>query len=237
MDKIKFYDIVKKKKNGLVGSLNELTFPKIERCEVCGGARYIGKQRIDDPLLALKVALVKFGYSEFKSEQFHICHLIHDDERKDILDIFKNKTVNTIFCSSCGGTTGYYTENKNFNDKWTAVKVGLVIFGRSTAKRFDNKPSVFICNCEEVLKTLEEDLAKLPIENFGEWKLSKRTSRPRIGLRDYSRYIKTKRSFSKEELKTITEWLRRKDCPGWTGVLAKRAQDGYLFYTTWDSSG
>ena len=234
--KLNFYDIVKRERSNNKGQRNKLTFPKIERCEVCGGARYIGKQKIDNPTLALEIALVRFGYSNFQSEQFHICHLIHDDKKKDILDIVNDKMPTATICSSCFGIKGYYSKGKSYDDKLTGLKINLINFGKFTAKHFDNDLEIYICNCDEVLKNLEEKVSKLPVENFGEWMFVKETSNPRRGIKDYVRFVKTSREFSIEELETITEWLRRKDCPGWTGVKSVKRFGGYHFYTTWDSS-
>jgi len=76
---------------------------------------------------------------------------------------------------------------------------------------------------------------KLVSEDSG-WNMNEQSSRPNRGIRDYDRTIKFNRELSTEELNATISFLKKVDCPGWTGVTNRRTGLSYLFSTTYDSS-
>lgn len=76
---------------------------------------------------------------------------------------------------------------------------------------------------------------KLITEDSG-WKMNEHSSRPNRGIRDYDRTIKFNRELSDVEIKAVTQFLAKVDCPGWTGVFVRATDSSYQFSTTYDSS-
>lgn len=68
------------------------------------------------------------------------------------------------------------------------------------------------------------------------WAMNEYSSRPNRGIRDYDRTIKFNRTLTTEELTSVVSFLKKVDCPGWTGVTNRAHGLSYLFSTTYDSS-
>lgn len=76
---------------------------------------------------------------------------------------------------------------------------------------------------------------KLVTKDSG-WSMNTHSSRPSRGIRDYDRTITFNRTLTSEELTSVVSFLKKIDCPGWTGVTNRAAGLSYLFSTTYDSS-
>jgi len=254
-----FYDVVVKRYDSETGA-RSLKFPDISICEKCAGVRYVypgcfdgGEEgyvrgmKIDDPLLALQISLVRFGYmrSYMRPECVEIkaCCTLHKGADKGVPARNAIKTDSASMypllcgCSGCGGQSGYYSGGKMVKDPWQAFRLALIQFGDKMCRMCDNYPPSKICDCEQRLGKLQRAVDRLPIVGDTGWSLNKRTSRPMRGIRDYDRSMVFGRDLSKDEMLDLREWLAKKDCPGWTGIMVRKHETGrYSFTTTWDSS-
>jgi len=240
---MRFYDIVDKKYDpGLRQRV--LTFPDTGACEDCGGHRYVYANggRIDDPRLALQIKLVEFGYTHGYRDPVVVeprpCCRLGDDEPsvRSVLRLDQKWGVfpTLSVCSGCGGYKSVF-RSEDIAGPRLAWRTALVQFGDSTCKNFDNDPPSHPCNCEARLKELDEQIAALPLVSDSGW--SGAGGIPRRGIRDYARSMEFSRELEEDEMDLLREWLQRKDCPGWTGVMVRRHGGGrYGFTTTWDSS-
>jgi hypothetical protein len=72
------------------------------------------------------------------------------------------------------------------------------------------------------------------------WFYDSGTSRPERGLRDYRRFITFRTRPNFEEMKTIKDFLKNNECPGWTPILETEIKSDaffcFRFSTCWDSS-
>jgi hypothetical protein len=254
-----FYQVVEKKYNSETNQ-RDLRFPDTSTCEECGGSRYVypscfdgGEQgykpgtKKDDPMLALQIDLVKFGYTDaFKRPECvepRSCCTLHrgDDKGVPAREVMKPDQEYGVFptigvCSGCGGFNRVFME-KTIRDPWLTLRVSLIQFGKSTCRHFDSGPPDHVCDCEARLAVLEKTANALPLLEDSGWSLDERTSIPIRGIRDYSRKMVFGRSLSSEEMDDLREWLQRKECPGWTGISVRsEGQGSYMFRTTWDSS-
>lgn len=90
--------------------------------------------------------------------------------------------------------------------------------------------------CTKCKCNVKESWMQLITEDSG-WKMNEFSSRPSRGIRDYDRTIKFSRKLDAKETLAVVKFLRKVDCPGWTGVGVKDRGDGtYAFNTTYDSS-
>lgn len=90
--------------------------------------------------------------------------------------------------------------------------------------------------CTKCKSEVKEGWMELIVEDSG-WKMNEFSSRPSRGIRDYDRTIKFSAPLSQSHLAMVTKFLKKTDCPGWTGVGAKDLGGGrYQFSTTYDSS-
>ena len=250
---MKFYDIVDKKYDPELKQ-RVLTFPGTGLCEDCGGHRYVyhkefdpvslSRGKFDDPHLAIQIALVKFGYTgDFKNlalpEPKPCCSL--EDDGSEVRSALKLDAKWGVFptltvCSGCGG---YVSAARGMDEKGKdpklAWRVALVQFGDSTCKNYDNAPPSHACNCAERVAELDKEIAALPLVKDSGW--GKAGGLPHRGITDFARNMKFSRDLETEEMNTLREWLQRKECPGWTGVMVRTYGGGkYGFTTTWDSS-
>jgi hypothetical protein len=113
-----------------------------------------------------------------------------------------------------------------------ALQLALIQYG-TTMANWDNGPPTHACDCDKRLAEINTKVKALPVIEDGGWK-------GRSGGRcitDYTREVKFSRDLTEAELDLWIEHLRRKDCPGWTGVGCRRCDEGrYVFTTTMDSS-
>jgi hypothetical protein len=89
--------------------------------------------------------------------------------------------------------------------------------------------------CIHCKSDISQPWMKLVTEDSG-WSMNKHSSRPNRGIRDYDRTIKFNRTLTTEELTSVVSFLKKVDCPGWTGVTNRAHGSSYLFSTTYDSS-
>lgn len=69
------------------------------------------------------------------------------------------------------------------------------------------------------------------------WSMDEGSSIPHRGIRDYNRTIAFSRELTDSERNKVVIFLKKVDCPGWTGVGSSHGGDGvYRFRTTYDSS-
>jgi hypothetical protein len=91
-------------------------------------------------------------------------------------------------------------------------------------------------HCKKCKSDVREGWMELIVEDSG-WNLNGLTSRPSRGIRDYERTIRFSAPLSHSHLAMVVKFLRKVDCPGWTGVGCKDQGGGsYKFSTTYDSS-
>lgn len=90
--------------------------------------------------------------------------------------------------------------------------------------------------CKKCKAQVKEAWMQRIVEDSG-WSLNGMSSRPSRGIRDYDRTIKFNSRLEPNELHKVVKFLRKVNCPGWTGVGCKDQGDGsYKFSTTYDSS-
>ena len=145
-----------------------------------------------------------------------------------------------LVCHRCHGHSGFMWDGGTVQNKELTLQLALASFGYNIAPNFGNDPpSIYsYCSCEEELTKLKHMVAKYMVLDWGEWKAF--GGFPRSGITDYSRIVEMGREFTKIELETVCEYLRKsEDCPGWTGVHGEKIKHPgtYRFTTTWDSSG
>lgn len=131
---------------------------------------------------------------------------------------------------------------------WFADDTGIAI-----SSNFDGKVRYFAFGCKHKLgvdhyeagksyscvnckSEISEPWMQSLAEDSG-WSLSK-SSRPMYGIRDYERTMKFARTLTDNELDSLTKFLGKVDCPGYTGILSKwnGTTRSYTFQTTYDSS-
>lgn len=90
--------------------------------------------------------------------------------------------------------------------------------------------------CKKCKAQVKEGWMELIVEDTG-WDMNNVTSRPSRGIRDYDRTIKFSAPLSQSHLQMVVKFLKKTNCPGWTGVSARDLGGGaYRFSTTYDSS-
>ncbi len=91
-------------------------------------------------------------------------------------------------------------------------------------------------HCNKCKNPVKEQWMDLLVEDTG-WSMDEGTSIPIRGIRDYNRTMKFSRPLEKSELTKLVKFLKKVDCPGWTGVgYRDRGNGTYSFTTTHDSS-
>lgn len=240
---MRFYDAVGKKLDPTT-HLRHLGFPEVTSCADCGGSRCVILQggRVDDPRLALQVALVRFGYERHhespEAQEPHPCCRLGMESGGKVSAFLNNGRFPTLtVCSACGGYQGILTGGRTIKDPSLGWRMALVRFGHLACRNCDNDPPSHACDCAETLKDLRMFVASLPLVSDSGWGLDAATSRPMRGIRDYWRTMRFERDLGRGEMERLNEWLKRDECPGWTAISVRRKKEGvYLFGTTWDSS-
>lgn len=92
-------------------------------------------------------------------------------------------------------------------------------------------------HCSKCNTDVHEPWMDLIVSDSG-WSMNEGTSIPSRGIRDYERTIRFKSALDSEQIKKVVLFLKKTDCPGWTGVGVKDMGEGLLFRfsTTYDSS-
>lgn len=121
------------------------------------------------------------------------------------------------------------------SDYWEG-KISYYSFGcnhhfESKTFEADRKQHCSVCNTD-----IYHDWMDLIAYDTG-WSMDEGSSIPSRGVKDYNRTITFVRQLSAIELNKVVMFLKKVDCPGWTGVGSSSDGKGvYRFRTTHDSS-
>ncbi len=193
------------------------------------------KTGYNDPPVALR---------EISAEEFAKCSVTnHIPSHMEFRQMWLNSKLEKCMSSPDGkmisaqlfwmaDDTGYAIST----DYWKGT-IRYFLFGCNhdlEQKKFDASTQEY--NCKKCHANVRQSWFDLLVEDSG-WSLNEATSRPMRGIRDYERTIKFSREPSKDELDAIRKFLRKTNCPGWTGVSIKViSTTHYRFETCYDSS-
>lgn len=187
----------------------------------------------NDPPVNLKEITEK----EFAQSQFHSYSPALIEYRQMILmqDLSPGKLKNGRMISAhlywFGDDTGVAIASDHYHGKIRYFSFGCNhSLGQATYR-----PGATY-TCKKCKAEVMEGWMQLIAEDSG-WGMNTSTSRPQRGIRDYDRTIKFNAPLSHSHLLMVVKFLKKVDCPGWTGVSVKDLGGGsYRFSTTYDSS-
>jgi hypothetical protein len=187
----------------------------------------------NDPPFNLKEITEK----EFAQSQFHSYSFTHVEFRQMLLkeDLSPGKLGGGKLMSGKLFWFGDDTGVAIVPEHWKG-KIRYFSFGcnhKLDSKTYEPGKTYHCSKCNTDVKAPWMDLIS---EDSG-WKMNEHTSRPGRGIRDYDRVLKFSAPLSHSHLLMVVKFLKKVDCPGWTGVTVKD-QGGatYKFSTTYDSS-
>lgn len=174
---------------------------------------------------------------EFAQSGFHGARISHMEFRQMLLnaDLTPGKLMGGKVCQARLFWFDDGTGVAISSDYWKG-KIRYFSFGCNHSfdqKSFKNGVKYHCAKCNSDVK---EPWMDLLTEDTG-WSMDGYTSIPTRGIRDYNRTMKFSRTLEKPELTKLVKFLKKVDCPGWTGVGVRDYGNGtYSFTTTHDSS-
>lgn len=233
-----------------------LHFPTLHLCNKCNGYESLDHegQRVVDPLLSYRVALIKYGWDADTGEGLNRirkfnppeegpcrCHGPIPDQGISLHDAVKwDDRWNTMrwptlcCCAHCGNYTNTYGARTN---SFVLTAYIAHMQDGSRAHHFDNGISnSWVCRCADENENRTKLFEQIPVESDSGWTTAP-SSRPSRGIHDFNRVIKFARELTADEMNIVKEYLHYVKCPGWTGIhVASIGTNEFQFRTTWDSS-
>jgi len=241
------------------------TFPEILRDS---NGKYIGivsldGVRIDNPMVAFLIDLIKWGYENLESHS-KLKRPLPEGETLNLpepayvegLRFKTSRPLREFFqfvTETPGGTKksrtwfhspGLSTGRRGYKDVYSggtafeaaclaAVQTGYMI------RMYDNGiPNFHVDDTQERLAYLGTRMAAHDFPSIvrdSRWGMMD-NSMPSRGVCHYERRVVFNRELTQEQLDVYREYLSLDNCPGWTEIYVRREGTEYIFRTTMDSS-